>query len=217
MRWVGSTVAICSFQLEMGTWMPDLVLEEAKLRFKEIAAKYPDRLSRSRRLFLEERAAALMALRDVEYAIKERVAAYFDIKYAEVAFAGSAQVGFSPHKNRLFIPGNSDLDVACVSANLFQKGWSDTVSATRAFTDLTAFSGMSGDEIERFKEGILRRGMIRVEIMPRSKISLEWKDFESLLTRSYPAIFRSVSVAIYLNEYAFCWKQDSAIAAILRS
>ena len=196
--------------------MSDGYLEEAKKKFRDIAGQYRDRLSRSRRLFLEERAAALSSSREIEYQIKERISRFFDIKYSEVAFAGSAQVGFSPHKNRMFVPGTSDLDVACVSVGLFQRGWMDTIASTRAFTDLTGFSGLTHEEIESFKDGILRRGMIRVEIMPRSTLSLEWKDFESELSRLYPATFKSVSVAIYINEYAFCWKQDSAINSILR-
>lgn len=196
--------------------MSEAALEQAKERFRKIAEQYPDRLSRSRRLFLEERAAALNSAREVEYFIKEQVARFFDIKYAEVAFAGSAQVGFSPHKNRLFVPGRSDLDIACVSASLFQKGWVDAVESTRAFSDLTKFSGLRLEEIDAFKDGILKRGMIRIEVMPRSENSLKWKDFESSLSRLYPAIFKSVSIAIYLNEYAFCWKQDSAINTILR-
>ena len=196
--------------------MINSLLEQNKDRVRAIAGLYKDRLSRSRRLFIEERAVALSGEREIECNMKERVAKFFDVKYSEVSFAGSAQVGFSPHKNRLFIPGSSDLDVACISADLYQKGWSDSITATRAFTDYTKFSGLSPSDIDLYKQGILRRGMIRVEVMPRSPLSLGWKDFENSLGRLHPALFKSVTIAIYLNEYAFCWKQDSAISTILK-
>lgn len=187
-----------------------------KGRILTVARNYGDRLRRARRLFVEERAAALASDREVEYSVKESISQFFGIKYSEVAFAGSAQVGFSAHKNRAFVKAVSDLDVACVSSSLFQIAWIDVITATRAFTDATRFAGLRGEEIDRFKDGILRRGMIRVEIMPRSDLSIKWRDFEGALSRKYAAYFGSVSVAIYLNEYAFCWKQDSAISSILR-
>jgi len=181
-----------------------------------LARKYSDRLRRARRLFVEERAAALASDREVEYLIKESISQFFGIEYSEVAFAGSAQVGFSAHKNRPFVKAVSDLDVACVSSDLFQVAWADVITATKAFTDATKFAGLRKEEVDRLKDGILRRGMIRVEIMPRSELSIRWKGFEDALSRKYAAYFGGVSVAIYLNEYAFCWKQDSAISSILR-
>ena len=181
-----------------------------------LARKYSDRLRRARRVFVEERAVALASDREVEYSVKESISQFFGIKYSEIAFAGSAQVGFSAHKNRPFVKAVSDLDVACVSSDLFQIAWADVITATRAFTDATKFAGLREGEVDRFKDGILRRGMIRVEIMPRSELSMRWKSFEDSLSREYATYFGGINVAIYLNEYAFCWKQDSAISSILR-
>lgn len=191
-------------------------LELMKRRFLGLAGQYSDRLRRARRLFVEERAVALADDREVEYAVKEEIANFFKVKYSEVAFAGSAQVGFSVYKNRPFMRAVSDLDVACISAELFQAGWADVITSTRAFTDSTKFSGLKPDEISLFKDGILRRGMIRVEIMPRSNLANMWKSYEASLSRKYASYFGSISIAIYLSEYAFCWKQDSAISTILR-
>ena len=166
---------------------------------------------------MEERAAALTQQREVEYLVKKQVSSFFGIGYTEVAFAGSAQLGFSVHKNRLFRRGMSDLDVALVSPALFQQAWMNVIDATSAFTDETKFSGLNSAEIEAFKSAILRRGMIRVELMPKSELSIAWRSFEDQVGRRYAAHFKSISFAIYLNEYAFCWKQDSAISSMLRS
>lgn len=174
------------------------------------------RIDRSRRLFIEDRAWALKNKRAVEYQIKSEVSSMFGVRYSSVSFAGSAQLGFSPAKNTLFSSTSSDLDVACIDSDLFQRAWIDVIDVTRAFTDSTKFSGLSADKVGLFKDSILRRGMIMVKCLPSSMLSSRWKSFEDSLSRKYSSHFRGVSIAIYLNEYAFCWKQDSAVSLILR-
>lgn len=183
---------------------------------RRIGARYINRLDRARRLFIEERACALTQDREAEYDIKSEASRFFNVSYSSIAFAGSAQLGFSIPKERLFVRARSDLDIACISPTLFQESWTDVISTTRAFTDETKFSGLQPDKIKLFKESILRRGMIKVRLMPRSALSLKWQSFEDRLSRKHSKIFGSVSVAVYLNEYAFCWKQDAALDGFLR-
>lgn len=196
--------------------MEEASLEFAKKRFLDIASKYSDRLRRARRVFVEERSVALKDDREIEYLIKEEVSQFFGVSYPEVAFTGSAQMGFSAYKNRPFVKAVSDLDVACVSAELFQRAWADVVTTTRAFTDDTKFSGMSPSEVDLFKMGILKRGMIRVSIMPRSDLASRWKSFEDAISRKYSSHFGKIGFAVYLSEYAFCWKQDSVFSHLMK-
>jgi hypothetical protein len=191
------------------------VLNALKETVRDFGKKYRDRFQRARRIFVEERAVALGAFRDTEYEIKELISKFFEVPYRTICFAGSAQLGFSIYKDRLFVPASSDLDVACVDMGLFEMAWADIVSTTRAFTDETKFSGLTPDEIRLFKESILRRGMIRVELMPRSDLSNKWKRFEQGLSRNYPRQFGKISCAIYMGEYAFCWKQDATLESFL--
>lgn len=190
-------------------------LNEAKEKLRTLGRRYVDRLERARRIYIEERAAVLGQHRDVEYEIKSRIAKHYGIPYRAVCFAGSAQLGFSINKDRLFVPAASDLDVACVDLGLFERAWTDAVSVTRAFTDETKFSGLEPKEIQLFKESILRRGMIRVELMPRSDQSNKWRRFEESLSRSFAQHFGKISCAIYMSEYAFCWKQDTTLQEFL--
>jgi hypothetical protein len=190
-------------------------LDRLKLEIREIGAKYSDRLDRSRRIYIENRARALHSSRDIEYAVKGEISKYFAIDYSDICFCGSAQLGFSVYKDRLFVPQTSDLDVACVNTNLFQNAWVDVISASRAFSDYTVFAGLSPNEIDTFKDQILRRGMIRIKLMPRSLQSTRWRQFEDRTSRRYAATFGSVSIAIYMNEYAFCWKQDAALNELM--
>ncbi|QQV75865.1 hypothetical protein H5J25_09565 [Sphingomonas aliaeris] len=114
-------------------------VELLKRSVRAISRNYKDREQRSRRLFIEERAASLHFHREREFAIRTAISEHFAVPYSAVAFTGSAQLGFSVHKDRLFEPGISDLDAACISPDLFQSAWMDVVKATRSFTDLTPF------------------------------------------------------------------------------
>lgn len=190
-------------------------LDQEKSKIISLARQYKDRLDRSRRIYVQERPAALANFRDLEYSIRSEVAQYFAISLGSIYFCGSAQLGFSVHKNRLFSPGISDLDIACVSGPLFQSAWKDAAEVTRAFSDPTKFSGRPEETAELFKDQLVKRGLIRVSTMPRSETSSEWQRFEAYLSRKHAAHFGRISFAIYINEYAFCWKQDSVISALL--
>lgn len=190
-------------------------IDALKDRVREIAGRYPDREERARRLFVEERAASLGADPERGFAIRTELATYFGIPYSAVSFCGSAQLGFSVHKDRLFTPAISDLDAACISPELFQRAWADVVRTTRAFTDATPFGHRTGREIELFKQQILRRGMIRIDAMPISPLKREWQAFQNRISKNHTQKFSSISCAIYMNEFAFAWKQDSALTSIL--
>jgi len=190
-------------------------LDDLKRHVRAISAKYDDREQRARRLFIEERAASLHFQREREFTIRTDISQFFNIAYSAVSFCGSAQLGFSIHKDKLFEPAASDLDAACVDVELFQKAWIDVVTITRAFTDLTPFGTRAAGKIDLFKEQILKRGMIRVDAMPQSELSLSWSRFQGELSRQHAVIFRGITLAIYMNEYAFCWKQDSALSRLI--
>jgi hypothetical protein len=197
-------------------WENRVTLESLKSRVREIGSRYSSREERAQRLFVEERAASLHDDRNREYDIKRDIAAYFDIAYGHVCFCGSGQLGFSVVKEKLFEPAVSDLDAACIDAHLYQMAWIDIMETTRAFTDFTAFGRTPPTKIERLKDQILRRGMIRVEAMPLSPLKQRWSRFQGALSRRHNDLFSSITLAIYMNEYAFCWKQDSVLSQIIR-
>lgn len=204
-------------RLDVGqTWCDiGMSLDALHQQVKSIIAKYPDREKRARRIFIEDRAEVLREKREVEFDIKSDVSEYFSIPYTAVAFCGSAQLGFSVHKNKVFDPSTSDLDVACISVDLFQKAWRDVVKTTKSFNDLTPFGRLPPANIDGFKEQILNRGMINVSKMPISNLSRSWIMYQDQLSRKYAASFQSISFAVYMNEYAFCWKQDSALSDLV--
>lgn len=193
-----------------------MTMDALKTRVRDICQNYKVREQRARRMFIEEKAASLHFQREREFSIRRDIAEFYKVPHSAVSFAGSAQLGFSAHKNKLFEPAISDLDAACISADLFQLAWIDVVSTSHGFTRLSSFGSTPLSRIELFKQQILRRGMIRIDAMPISALSRSWSDFQDAISARHTAVFSKITMAIYMNEYAFCWKQDSALTDILR-
>jgi hypothetical protein len=57
---------------------------------------------------------------DAYYEFRKRVSQEFDIDFYEVFITGSAKLGFSPHKNKVF-DYDSDIDIAIVSVKLYER------------------------------------------------------------------------------------------------
>jgi hypothetical protein len=190
-------------------------IDDLKKAVLEIGSRFQDREERARRLFMTERPASLVHDPDRELRIKTKISQNFDIPYSAVSFCGSGQIGFSITKDKLFEPGVSDLDVACINAELFQRAWMDVIHTSRAFSDTSVFGRISLDRVSLFKEQIVKRGMIQIDSMPVSILSRGWKTMQNELSREHNDLYRRVSVAVYINEYAFCWKQDSALSSLL--
>lgn len=193
-----------------------MTLDALKTAVRSIGVRFPNREERARRLFMTERPASLYADQDREFSIKTDISKQFNVPYSAVSFCGSGQIGFSVHKDTLFEPGVSDLDAACIDPRLFQQAWMDVIDTTRAFTDLTPFGHRGTARIDQLRDQIVKRGMIRVDAMPLSATSRKWSAFQDELSRKHTAMYERISIAIYINEYAFCWKQDSALAALMR-
>src|SRR5690242_11166688 len=64
---------------------------------------------------------------DQHLRLKERVSDHFGVQYNDVILVGSGKLGFSIKPKRRFLPFNedSDIDVAVVSTELFQKVWKE--------------------------------------------------------------------------------------------
>lgn len=183
---------------------------------RTIGKRYHNREERARRLYITERPASFANDHDREFAIKTEISRFFSVPYSAVSFCGSAQIGFSIHKDTLFQPGVSDLDAACIDAQLFQRAWMDIITTTRAFTDATPFGHRGSDSINQLRDQIVKRGMIRVDMMPVSNLSRTWSAFQGKIGRKHNELFKRISIAIYLNKYAFCWKQDSSLSTLMR-
>lgn len=180
-------------------------------------AKQYGRSDLIRRIFLDEPSSPHIGKREIEHEVKKKIANFYDVPFRSIALCGSAQLGFSPYKNTTFKPGRSDLDVAIIDAKVFQTTWMKLVGATRAFNDLSSFRGHANptEIADQVKSMMLKRGLFHLHQLPICK---EFEDARRLidsLSTEYRTMFSEVSLTIYMNEYAFCWKQDSAIQGML--
>lgn len=145
---------------------------------------------------------------DLLYEIKRTVATHYDLPLHQILICGSAHLGCSIHKDRNFVAGTSDLDLAIVSSTLFASIHSKVIEATRSFTDLRRFDRRDGistkDEFARY---VSERGMIRPDLLPRIPIKSEWFDFFTELSAKHASHFKKISAAIYLSEACFASKQ----------
>ncbi|MBB2830844.1 UNVERIFIED_ORG: hypothetical protein GGD51_000949 [Rhizobium esperanzae] len=174
-----------------------------------------DAISRARKIYFDSTSFALEGKHDVEFEIKKSIADRHKIAFRSVVFSGSAQLGFSPYKDTSFIAGRSDLDVACIDSSLFQEYWTTILNVTKAFNDDSVW--VKPDHGSKLKSHLLKRGMILFDYLPASRQRTNELAFLDKLSRSYRSHFNRISLAIYINEAAFCWKQASALANIIGS
>lgn len=192
---------------------------ERREYIRRLSAMDKEPLRRAQRIFLEEPSFAIAGKKDCEFDIKESVSTYFSVPFRSIAFCGSAHLGFSPHKGTEFKPGDSDLDVAIIDGNAFQSAWMSLVEATKAFTDLSKFPVRKKNDVDvptEVREMISKRGLLHLDNMPTCKRFDKDRNFLDSLSKRYNVMFSSVKVSFYLSEYAFCWKQNSAVQGMVR-
>tara|TARA_R110002124_G_scaffold283274_1_gene459129 strand:+ start:3192 stop:3800 length:609 start_codon:yes stop_codon:yes gene_type:complete len=184
---------------------------------RAVLAPQRDRLQRAKRAVLHGLGAAESGRVEELFEIRERIASEFDTQFHNVLFCGSAHYGFSPTKGTLFDPMRSDLDVAIIDLELYRKAAEEAFRVTRGFNDLTPFTHRGGQEAsEMLSRQMSKRAMILMSIMPESPWVRQRDVAMSKLSNQYSNKYRSISVAIYMSDYFFCWKQDSAIETIMR-
>lgn len=182
-----------------------------------LARQYALPLDRARRLYLDESSFAIGSKKNAEFEIKSRISQHFAVPFRAVVFCGSAHLGFSPHKDTEFTPGVSDLDVAIVSMEAFQRAWMTLNEATKALNDLSGFVFHKNPEatIENIRTMMIKRGLLHLSSMPTCKTFDSDRAFLDQLSKGHRRLFATIGVTSYMNEYAFCWKQTSAIQHLL--
>lgn len=190
-----------------------LTVDELREQLRRSLSPYDDVVTQVRRAYFDLPSFALTDKHEVEFDIKRSVADRYSIPFRSVVFTGSAQLGFSPQKDTEFRQGSSDLDIACIDGRLFQEVWQSVLTITRAFTDLSSFDNTG--HADQLRDQILRRGMILFDFMPRSPQRSTEQAFLDGLSRRYRTHFGRVSLAVYMSEWNFCWKQVSALSTVL--
>ncbi len=119
--------------------------------------------------------------------LKIAVAEHFDIHPSEVLIVGSAKLGFSIGQDKRYHPfgDQSDIDVAIVSAFLFDKVWQQVFSYWEEYENIDSHVYWSrGNDFK----GYLFRGWIRPDKLPPSRyfsLGNNWFEFFRTLTGTH--------------------------------
>ena len=128
---------------------------------------------------------------DRYFLLKHEVSEHFNLHPSQVILVGSGKLGFSiaPNKKYRFFRDESDLDVAIVSVDLFDKMWWDVFEYWN--------EGGLWERHEEFKH-YLFRGWLRPDYLPTSlQSSREWFEFFRKLTATGRYGPYKISAAIY--------------------
>ncbi len=157
-----------------------------------------------RRLFYFRRSPITVVHEDPIFDIFDSVAARFNVPFKSIYVSGSAQTGHSLYKNRDFIESESDLDLAIVDANLFQRYAEISYVVTKGYSDLRSFQTRRDvNDVPQFFKKNLARGWFRPDLMPNCRQKTEWHSFFQGLSNKYINTFKGVSCGIYLSQTFF--------------
>lgn len=151
--------------------------------FLETLAAIPDEeglVDFCRRRTLHGTPAVFNGNEDTYYEFRKRIANRFDINFHEVFVTGSAKLGFSPHKKKVF-DYDSDIDIAIISAGLYERimlSIHDYQMELRENRKAVSYFELNG--YHRFLEyGAM--GWMRPDLLPTSfrvnKLKSDWFDF----------------------------------------
>ena len=143
--------------------------------------------------------------KDRYFALKEEIAKHFSVNLPEVVMVGSGKLGFSivPKKRYQPFSINSDIDIAIVSANLFDLLWErvfDYWVQTPYWPDMQDFNNY------------LARGWIRPDKLPTGfSPGQDWWDFFRELTASGKFGDRRLRAGVYRTWHFMRTYHTSAV------
>ena len=170
----------------------------------------------ARRLFLYDFHQVFIGEEDRGFSILEEVRQKFNVPFSALKIAGSAQFGFSAFKNLDFVPGESDLDLAIISAQKFQAYGELVYMITKRYSDLTGFAITKGvSDAKRFRES-MSQGFFRPDLMPKCAQKDDWFHFFDQLSVKHTDLFGGINAGIYMSETFFEIKTSSIVEDLER-
>lgn len=148
--------------------------------------------------------------RELEFEILNEISNFFRIPFHVIQVVGSAKTGTSYFKNREFIIGESDLDIAIISPELYLRYMEITFVHTKGFVDLQGFYNKPGKsnvaQLRNFKNN-LSKGMFRPDLMPDCEEKTAWWEFFEKLSNKHYKLFKNINAGIYMSQSFFEFKQ----------
>lgn len=170
-----------------------------------------------RKVYLAYPTKAFVGDEERQYIIMNEISCFFKIPIMCIQIAGSAKTGRSFHKQRDFIPGDSDLDVAIIDASLFQNYMEAIFKETKGYSVRTGFQIRDGQSTADEYIAYLTKGIFRADLMPSGEARKSWNKFFGLLSARHGDLFKSINAGIYFSQLFFENKQRSIINNYIES
>lgn len=137
-------------------------------------------------------------------AIRAQIADRFDVHANKVIIVGSAKLGYSvsPGKSLRPFGDTSDVDVAIVSPQLFEKYWLEMYQAKRSMVDWPNLP-----DARKY----LFRGWIRPDKLPLLQIRNDWFDFFGSLQSAEGCSPYPVRGGLYYNDEFLEYYQELGV------
>jgi hypothetical protein len=87
-----------------------------------------------------------------------------------------------------------------------------------AFNDLSAFGTepSASKKVDEIHAMLAKRGLLHLRNMPKGRAFDEDRIFLRDISKEYRDMFKEITITFYINEYAFSWKQHSAVQQLMR-
>ena len=164
-----------------------------------------------RKVYLTLPTMAMVGDEERQFSILNKISLYFDIPIVNIQVVGSAKTGQSFHKVNKFTRKISDLDVAIIDSNLFQKYSEYVFKQTKGFKDRTTFPIVDGRSTYNEYVSYISKGIFRPDLMPTGKKRANWRKFFGKLSGEHKDLFKSINAGIYMSQAFFELKQSSII------
>lgn len=178
-----------------------------------------DEESAVNRLFCFDQCFAFKDTDDKGFQLIQDVASYFDIPIRGVHIVGSAQLGYSFQKEKAFVPGEFDLDIAIVNTELFLEYYELCYMITNQYRnrmDFPKVDGLEPAEVANRFQQYLAKGYLRPDYMPLCEKRRQWMTFFDKLGNDYIDRFKRITCGIYLSQNFFSIKQKDVLTKIGR-
>ncbi|NHB60597.1 hypothetical protein C5472_05415 [Photorhabdus sp. RW14-46] len=150
---------------------------------------------------------------ELQYEIFNQISSKFCIPFSSIHVVGSAKIGQSIYKSSMFSPGDSDLDIAIISNELFIRYSEIVFYKTKGFQDIRDFPQDRENNRSKFAQykNCISKGIFRPDLMPYCPEKEDWFSFFNKLSQNYRCLFKSINAGIYQSQCFFEIKQSDII------
>lgn len=170
----------------------------------------------ARKIFLTYPTFAFIGNEEIQYDILNSISQEFSIPITSIHVAGSSKIGRSIHKERDFILGTSDLDIAIIDTNFFAYCMEVVFKASNYYRDRAKFPIKNGTSTYQTYIEYIAKGIFRPDLMPMGEDRATWNSFFNRLSGKHIDTFKSINAGVYMSQACFEFKQSSVINNYIR-